>query len=356
MLLERTPLPFLLWLLALGTAGSGLTACHRGNAAPPEVSDGGSLATGAGGISPQILQSSLAVATRSMGFAVYSAAPIPPTVVKEAQDAAKEQFPGVNILLLPMDAPLPQALIFAPNIAQFAPPTEQQLTVFGRGLDDAQRHAAAESKGVILLGWKIDADPRLDHLRDAQRLAFDVAQKTSGLVWDETTSQLFALATWKRTRIEGWEGTIPDMRQHISLHVTTNGAQHRTVTLGMVKFGLPDLVLEDVALSDGDRMTKLVEAVAQLLVEGQSPGTSGDLAVDLKAIRHTGARSALIGAAGKDAELHGKVALVTVAEIPGDPQNRLMEMRFANAGKTDAERLSIALTEMLGAPRAQGER
>jgi hypothetical protein len=216
---------------------------------------------------------------------------------------------------------------------------------------------------VLVLGWKLDGDPRLDRLRDGQKLALDVAQKAGGFIWDENTSQLFGLPTWKKSRIDGWDDTIPDIRQHISLHVTTRGTQHRTVTLGMVKFGLPDLVIDDVLLTDGERMTKLLEVVAQLLVEGGSPGTSGELAIDLKDIRHSGAREALIGAAGKDAKLRGRVALVPVAEMPGDPQNRLVELRFdrstalaaaaaADAGVTDAQRLSAALTEIMGAPHA----
>jgi len=343
-----------LWAAILALAVGG--GCH-GAKDEPSPSRAGQPAAASSSSAPLIpsppsapLPGTLAQGTRSIGLAVYSPQPIAPAVAKDAQETARANFPGVNVLFMPMDAPLPQALIFAPDIASFAPPTEKQLAYVGRGLDAAQRHTAAGSKGVLVLGWKLDADPTLDRLREAQRLAFGVAQKVSGFVWDETTGQLFGVASWKRIRMDGWDGAIPDVRQHILLHYETHEAKHRAVTFGMVKFGLPDLVVSDMLPSDVDRMTTLLDAVAQLLVEGGSPGTSGDLAVDLKSIRHRSARDAILAAAAADAQLHGRVALVPAQGQQGDPENRLVELRFLSyPGASDAERAAAALTSIVGA-------
>ena len=324
----------------------------RRTSLPPAGQPAAAPASSAASLAPAPLpappQGALAQSNRSIGLAVYGPQPIPPAVAKDAQDAARARFPGVNVLLMPMNAPLPQVLIFAPDIASFAPPTERQLTHFGRGLDATQRHLAAESKGVLVLGWKLDADPTLDRLREAQRLAFDVAQKVDGFVWDETTGQLFGLAAFKKLRIDGWDGAVPDVRQHILLHYETHEEQHRAVTFGMVKFGLPNLLVSDMLPGDVDRMTMLVETVAQLLVEGESPGTSGELAVNLKGIHHRAARRAILAAAGADAQLHGRVGIIPAQAQKGDPENRLVELRFPYPGATDAERAAAALTSIVG--------
>jgi hypothetical protein len=345
----RHRLPFVLAAVAALLGG-----CHRGKDEPtppvgsrPPAAASSSLAPASAPFVP--LPGDLTIGTRSIGLAVYSSQPIPLTVTKEAQDDARDRFPGVNVLFMPVDAPLPQALIFAPDIASFAPPTERQLSLFGRGLDAAQRHAAAQSKGVLVLGWRLDADPGFDRLREAQKLALEVARKTEGFVWDETTLQLFGLAAWKRLRIDGWEGAIPDMRQHILLHYEARPEARRAVTVGMVKFGLPDLVVSDLAPRDAERMTTLVEAVAQLLVEGASPGTSGELAIDLKSIHHRAARDALLAATGADAQPQGHVGLAPAKSEKGDPENRLVQLRFAYPGATDAERSAAGLTAILGA-------
>jgi hypothetical protein len=315
---------------APGPSGPSLVAAHVPSDGPPA------------------LQGSIAVPTRSIGLAIYAPQPIDPAVVRDTQETARQRFPGVNVLLMPMDAPLPQALIFAPDIGSFAPPTEQQIAYFGRGLDAAQRHAAAASKGVLILGWKLDADPTLDRLRDAQRLALEVAQKTGGTIWDETTGQLFGVLAWKRMRLDGWEGNIPDIRQHILIHYQGQAEPHRAVTVGMVKFGLPDLIVDDVLPSDAERMTNLVEAVAQLLVQGDTPGTSGAFGVNLKEIRHVAARTALMATTGKDAQLTGRVELVPTQARPGDPENRLVTLRFPYPGATEAQKVASAITAILG--------
>ena len=139
--------------------------------------------------------------------------------MKSTQDAVKARFPGVALKSKPTDkAPMPSVLVAAPPIAELQPPTMEQMHYLARGLDEAQATAAAASKGALLMAFALDADPAHARLREAQKLALEIAQKNAGFVWDETTRQLFSTKAWNDERVQGWDGDRPDMRRQITIH------------------------------------------------------------------------------------------------------------------------------------------
>jgi hypothetical protein len=310
-------------------------------------------ATTSSGANLQLLESSLVESPCNVSFAVFTPRPLLPNTLHDVQDRVHNEFPSAHVLSAPGDAPLPQVLIATPDVATYTPPTAEHLERFARGLDRLQKFEATRSKGVIVVTYRFDFDARMDHLRDAQKLAYDYASKLSGTIWDESTAQLFGLEIWKKSRMDTWDGTIPDIRQHIGVHIMPHESVHRLVTYGMVKFGLPDLVVEDVTEDTAERTTKLIEAVSQLLVEGQSPGTSGELDVDVKAIRHSIVRPFLVASGGAGATLHARIPLVPAGQIPGDPDNRLVKLDLPGETGTYLSRLETLLAAFWGAPVPQ---
>jgi uncharacterized protein YegJ (DUF2314 family) len=337
-----------------------LSACHRGSASPrpepaqrvvePASASASAPAPSASAASPD-LPSSLAVGERDLDFGVYLPAPVSPAQVRAAVDAVKQRFPGLPVRTRPQPADPPYALVLVPGLKDFAPPDETHLSYFGHGLDAAQTRAAAASKGALLLSWSLDGDPVRARLRDAQALVHQVAQKLGGFVWDEATRELFTLDAWKKERLDGWDGDLPDMPRNVVIHYyETDDGRQRGITLGMEKLGLPDLVVEDAPVGESTSMMKVLDAAAQALVEGATLGPGGELRIDLRAIRHAGAHDWLIGSAGKDATFRGRAVLRPAASEEGDPHNRLVELRFPSyPGATDAERQAAAFLAILGA-------
>jgi uncharacterized protein YegJ (DUF2314 family) len=299
-----------------------------------------------------VLEGSLRIDARPIELAVYTKDPIAPPVAADAASRAKRRFADLTVRTTPEPSENgPSVLVFAPPIADLAPPNERQLTYFGRGLDDSQIPIAATSKGVLMMAWVLDDDPKLARLRNADALAHELATKQAGFVWDEITRELYTPQRWKEKRIDGWQGDLPDVQNHIVIHYyETDGGRHRAITLGMVKFGLPDLVFDDAPLREEREAGTLIDVVAQALVEGASV-EHGELAVDLDALKHPAAR-ARVGKAkakGQDAKRKVRVQLVPVEREEGDPENRLVALRFPTyPGATDAERQAAALDSIFG--------
>jgi hypothetical protein len=169
-------------------------------------------------------------------------------------------------------------------------------------------------------------------------------------VWDDVTRELYAPAAWKKLRIDGWQGDIPDARRFFVTHYYKAEGRSRLVTLGLAKLGLPDLVVDDVPVLQSAAVVTLVGAVAQLLVEGSPIGQGGKVTVDLKAIHHATARAAVLAAAAPDATFHASVALRIIDPEEGDAENRLAEVRFDGyPGATEAARQAAAVRAILGA-------
>jgi uncharacterized protein YegJ (DUF2314 family) len=345
-------------LLSLATAGG---ACRREASPRPEpaqrvVEPAPAASTAAGASTDPAaprppLSASLAQGARDFGFGVYLPAPVPAAQARAALDAMKQRFPGVPVLAAPSRADRPNALVFAPPLAEFSPPSLESLRYFGRGLDAEQAKAASASRGVLVLAWSLDADPTLARLRAAESLVHELATQLGGTIWDESTRELFSLDAWKKSRLGTWSGDLPNAKEHVVIHYyDAGGGRHRAITLGMQKLGLPDLVVSDVSQVEATGMTLVIDAVAQALVEGASLAPGGELAFDLRAIRQPAAHDALIGAAGRGATLRGRVHLEPARAEEGDPENRIVELTFpAYPGATAEERQSAAIVAIAGA-------
>jgi uncharacterized protein YegJ (DUF2314 family) len=263
---------------------------------------------------------SLKVAARPLDLALYLPAPSSSDLVKQVTDGVRTSFPGIDLHAAPpMGSKPPTALVFAPTIAQFPPPAPDLLAHFTRGLTAAQAGDVSAAKGVVVFSAMLDDDPTFARMRAGEQLFADVATAQKGFVWDQDTREMFSPEAWKKLRLDGWEGNVPFARHHIAIHQYEFTHNHfRAITLGMVKFGLPDLAVDDIAPAQTVAFDWVLGAVAQALVEGVSPDKKGEMVVDLDGLRNFGARQYFLDQAAASADKK-VTALKTIAGItPAD--------------------------------------
>ncbi len=232
----------------------------------------------------------------------------------------------------------------------YKPPSVESLKLFGRGLSLAQAQALQTSPQVLTMVFAYPARDALPNLLKANAYALRLATETNALLWDEETREVFTPDFWQQNRVTSWEGPVPDVARHITIHAYNDKGRVRAITLGMSKFALPDLVINDAVWSLNGPLGDTLNAVAQKLAEGDRPTDKGQYALQIANIKHMALRKRItdtfVGKAGGG----GSMQLVESMPQQGDADNSLLELRFNAAGGVDTtSRQTAFITAVFGA-------
>ncbi len=150
-------------------------------------------------------------------------------------------------------------------------PDLSYLSYFGRGLNKQQATRIQESNLAIVIDIAYPLNMSYRGLNAATKSIFRYSESTGGLIWDSETRELFTPEAWKEKRFGSWSGNTPNVENHTVIHAYKNNEGVRAITLGMVKFGLPDIVVNDFSWSLNRPMGNLINLVAQSISEGFIP-------------------------------------------------------------------------------------
>lgn len=235
------------------------------------------------------------------------------------------------------------------DIGDYAPPTPEAFRHTTRGMEMEQGARIAKSERVFVLGFEARRGDLLRANREANALVHSLAVLTDGFPWDEECRLLYSAAAWRERRVATWQGDIPDIRSHMNMHAYRNPDLVRIITLGMRKFGLPDLVVAQVPSGNSRAAGNTINACAQRMIEGQS-FADGRLELVLSEIRHDP-----MGKSALAKPLPGATGRMTIhlPETPweeGDPKNRLLALEFPDApGVSAIEKQAAAFALLFGA-------
>jgi len=210
----------------------------------------------------------------------------------------------------------------------YAPPDAESLHRFGRGVDPDQAAALQETEGAFLLDFHYSADHVWDGLRQASEIVEALARDTGGLIWDETTREVFSPDVWHEKRLADWDEGVPNVSRHTVIHAYQSGEFIRAITLGMEKFGLPDVIVDGFSWSVNRNVGHTINLFAQAIAEGLVVGRDGEFDLDLRKIRNPEVREPQVSTLKENAT---GIALLTIREgrrEEGDPANRLVEITF----------------------------
>jgi uncharacterized protein YegJ (DUF2314 family) len=127
-------------------------------------------------------------------------------------------------------------------------------------------------------------------------------------------------------RLSGWSGGIPEIESHIRIDAYSDGEFQRAITIGMKKFGLPDVVVDGFPVSDTKNVGNLINSFSQLMAESDRFRLHGNYKLELSAIKNTSFRESQVKGLGANAFGEACVTLSDGTREEGDPHNRLVRL------------------------------
>ncbi len=280
-------------------------------------------------------------------YAIYLTKPRQADLVEAIERERAEKHPFLaRVDAWPADIRGPVIMVGAPSIGEYAPPDLEGLRYFGVGLSQDDAKAVSGAKHVTTLTFASrQADMRRVHIA-AQALVADLAREFGGYAWDEETRQVFGAKAWSsRTFPKGDEP--PDISRHITMHAYRDGELLRIITLGMWKFGLPDLVANAVAQDSASGVGDLINLVAQTLLE-RGELVDGAVHVDIPKVKSQTLRAHQSEQLEEGGTGRAVIPLRRAKAEEGDPDNLILELVFGGAGATPQLGQSAILAGLYG--------
>lgn len=270
-------------------------------------------------------------------MAVYLIDP-PKTAPAEIEKGLCKQFPHFAALPPKSDAfpSKPSLSVGFPPIDQYAPPDVEALKYSGRGLSKQQIEQLGKSRAVVAVTFFTPRARDRKTVRTACELMLDYARKSGGLLWDEETREVFGPDEWAKRRVDSWQtpGDVPRVERHINIHFYQPEGKElpRAITLGMVKFGCPDVVVNDLARQHSSSVGGVINLACQTMVERGGPSKiPGTIDVNVDRLAHKQYVQSLKKTYLDKATGRGTLTIASAAHEDGDPRNELIELTFENA-------------------------
>ncbi len=260
----------------------------------------------------------------------------PPTLPKALAELLKRDFPT-----------LAPKVNLVPTRDATALGAGESLEYFARTLSTERRAELSRSQQTLTLDFDAPGASSRPLLRQAYRLLLALGKAHKAVLWDDETREWLEPKLWQERRVDGWAGAMPTVESHMLTHFYRDDEGYRAVTLGMRKFGLPDLVVNDLLQSDGERVMVLLNLAARAMAVSGKMLLGGRLLIDLDAL-------AAVEPELKDMTFESKarrteLILAIGKREPGDPDNRLAEVTFpGDPDKGVHQRQALLLNKLFG--------
>ena len=276
-------------------------------------------------------------------------APLPQTPPKAALARLLRKTEPLQLVdSLPADTPaVPVVFLDSHPSAAPWPMDEGELAQFGRGLSDTDKQGHRGCKAITVLTFAGPGRAALSTYQRSLVLIAELAKETGGIVWDSETRELFSQAAWRKRSQDLTPNGLPSVMSQIKVDSYRKGQRRRRVTLGMRKFALPDVAINEGVVSYIG-MNRVIELVSQRFIEGSFPSAPGRFPVAIDDVIHPGARKALASARGPGAKGRTELNLAIGKSERGDPENSLVEIVFPGADQTPLERQGEMLRQLFG--------
>lgn len=225
------------------------------------------------------------------------------------------------------------------------------LSTFGRGIEPARAAWLGKPHQSTFLLARSPAAQADAALRGLVALVAELARELDGAV-DDPEARLISSPRGfdERARRGGFEGGVPIADRHFVIH-TYEEAEGllRSVSVGMSKLGLPDLVVNGHGRRTRKQIGHLMNALAQWMVEGGQVQRVGWIDLDFRSLRARSVREPLLASLLPKGQGRASLSASVAARQGGDAENALLELTFHGKPGSAGERQEAILAALYGA-------
>ena len=246
-------------------------------------------------------------------------------VIKEKYDNFEiiDSFPAIESVVRPQ-----LVISEIKNVARdFVAPDVEYLNYCGRGLDEDQKKTLQKSEYVLIIDFLCTQKKLLESMEKANNLVIDLMKSEDDFLWDSETRECFTKEYWKENRLI--KNNEINLQKHITMHLYQKDDYCRVITLGMLKFGLPDLCIENLSCYSNLSLGNLINLTAQTLFERKKLDKTGQLQVDIDLLKSQDLKTSLMNSLLENAQRKANINIQEGIWEEGDPENKIIEIVFA---------------------------
>lgn len=185
-------------------------------------------------------------------------------------------------------------------------PPKDTLDVVAIGLSPAERDGVAERKQALVIEAEGNPTPEQPAARLLFAVAAELAERLDGFVYDETERRIFDVDEMLARTIRAPAGTSVFQPELIAIQLfRQEDGTERMTTLGMLRFGVPDLCIQGANMTDAPLLAGILDDAARQVVDG---ATDLPLTIALEPTKQV------------------RLGAVTPERDPTDPENDLVEL------------------------------
>jgi len=211
---------------------------------------------------------------------------------------------------------------------EFPAPDLDYLEFSSHGLSEIEKaELQSPFRAIYLLFSGVKANV-ISSQFSINRSISDIVKDKEVIIYDDITYETFNKSSWETDRVNSFiEGDL-NLGSQIVIHTYRENEYCRAVTLGMEKFSLPDISIQNISCHDQMSYGNLINLIGQTWLENQNSLDFEALFLDINQIKCKTVKTQMLSSTSENADLKGVVKFKHVEPQEGDALNFQVEIVF----------------------------
>ncbi|MEY3444805.1 MAG: hypothetical protein RLZZ519_3086, partial [Bacteroidota bacterium] len=217
---------------------------------------------------------------------------------------------------------------YFPDAQQDFPPGDVEFLSYAAArLPLAQQQALSKARECVSLALVAPRAERWQINRRFCKFMADYSQEKALIIFDESCREFDSPVTWTARKLQHWTAEKPQIPFHIVQHAyREEDGFCRIVSIGMEKFGLPNIVINNAVCSAQNQLSSLINLMAQTLAEDSKITSPGILNLDIASLQDTIVRNQMRAEINDNASGKGIAYIRFAKKEEGDSPGPLLEL------------------------------